>query len=49
MYCCLCYMCVGYDGDGNAGVVSGGGVLSVSAYMSGTRESSVLASASDVL
>ena len=37
------------DGDGNAGVGSGGGVVAVSAYMGGTRGSDVLSSAGDVL
>ena len=36
----------GCEGDGNAGVLSGGGVIAVSAYMDGTR---VLYSAGDVL
>ena len=40
---------LGCDGDGNAGVGSGGGVVEVSAYMGGTRGSGVLASADDVL
>ena len=40
---------LGYEGDGNAGVGSGGGVVAVSAYMGGTRGSGVLASACDVL
>ena len=37
------------EGDGNAGVVSGGGVVAVSAYMGGTRGSGVLSSTCDVL
>ena len=37
------------EGDGHAGVGSGGGVVAVSAYMGGTRGSCVLASAGDVL
>ena len=37
------------EGDGNAGVGSGGGVVVVSAYMGGTRGSGVLSSESDVL
>ena len=37
------------EGDGNAGVGSGGGVVAVSACMSGTRGSSVLSGTSDVL
>ena len=37
------------EGDGNAGVGSGGGVVAVSAYMGGTRGSGVLSSAGDVL
>ena len=46
MYCGLCCMCVccetvRCEGDGNAGVVSGGGVVAVSAYMGGTRGSGV--------
>ena len=40
---------LGCEGDDNAGVVSGGGVVAVSAYMGGTRGSSVLSSAGDVL
>ena len=36
------------EGDGNAGVGSGGGVVAVSACMSGTRGSGVLSSACDV-
>ena len=40
---------LGCEGDGNAGVGSGGGVVAVSAYMGGSRGSGVLASASDVL
>ena len=40
---------LGCEGDGNTGVGSGGGVVVVSAYMSGTRGSGVLASAGDVL
>ena len=42
-------MCLCCEGDGNAGVGSGGGVVAVSAYMSGTRGSGVLSSAGDVL
>ena len=34
-------MCVCCEGDGNAGVGSGGGVVAVSAYMGGTRGSGV--------
>ena len=45
----MCCMCVGCEGDGNAGVGSGVGVGAVSAYMSGTRRSGVLSSAGDVL
>ena len=37
------------EGDSNADVWSGGGVVAVSAYMGGTRSSGVLASACDVL
>ena len=37
------------EGDGNAGVRSGGGVVAMSAYIGGTRGSGVLASAGDVL
>ena len=37
---------LGSEGDGNGGVGSGGGVVTVSAYMGGTR---VLSSACDVL
>ena len=40
---------LGCEGDGNAGVDSGGGGVAVSTYMVGTRGSSVLASAGDVL
>ena len=40
---------LGCEGEGNAGVGSGGGVVVVSAYMGGTRCSGVLASACDVL
>ena len=35
---------IGCEDDGNAGVVSGGGVVAVSAYMGGTCDSGVLAS-----
>ena len=42
-------MCVCCEGDGNAGVWSGGGAVVVSAYMGGTRGSGVLSSTSDVL
>ena len=42
-------MCVCCEGDGNAGVGSGGGVVAVSACMSGTRGSGVLSSTGDVL
>ena len=37
------------EGDGNAGVGSGGGVVAVSAYMGGIRWSCVFSSAGDVL
>ena len=37
------------EGDGNAGVGSGGGVVAVIACMSGTRGSGVLSSTCDVL
>ena len=40
---------LGCEGDGNAGVGSGRGVVAVSAYMGGTRGSGVLCSAGDVL
>ena len=40
---------LGCEGDGNAGVGTGGGVVAVSAYMGGTRGSGILASACDVL
>ena len=40
MYCCLCCMCV-CEGDDNAGVWSGGGVVTVSACMRGTHGSCV--------
>ena len=49
MYCCLCCICVCGEGDDNAGVGSGGGVVAVSACMSGTRGSGVLSSTGDVL
>ena len=39
----------GCDGDGNAGVGSGGGVVVVSACMSGTRGSGVMSNTGDVL
>ena len=42
-------MCVCCEGDGNAGVGSGGGVFSASACMSGTHGSGVLSSTGDVL
>ena len=37
------------EGDGNAGVGSGGGVVVVSACMSGTRGSGVMSNTGDVL
>ena len=37
------------EGDGDAGVGSGGGVVTVSACMCGTRGSGVLSSTGDVL
>ena len=40
---------LGCEGDGNAGVGSGGGVVATSAYMGGTRGSGVLSSTGDVL
>ena len=40
---------LGCEGDGNAGVGSGGGVVAMSVYMCGRRGSGVLASAGDVL
>ena len=40
---------LGCEGNGNAGVGSGEGVVAVSAYMGGTRGSGVLSSAGDVL
>ena len=40
---------LGCEGDGNAGVGSGRGVVAVSVYMGGTRGSGVLISAGDVL
>ena len=40
---------LGCEGDGNAGVGSGGGVFTVSVYMGGTRGLGVLSSACDVL
>ena len=42
-------MCVCCEGDDNAGVGSGGGLVAVSACMGGTRGSCVLSSACDVL
>ena len=42
-------MCVCCEGDGNAGVGSGRGVVAVSACMSGTRGSGVSSSTGDVL
>ena len=54
-YTVVCGACVyaaiilGCEGDGNAGVGSGGGVVAVSAYMGGTRGSGVLSSTGDVL
>ena len=41
-------MCVCCEGDGNAGVESGGGVVAVSACMCSTRGSGVLSSTGDV-
>ena len=46
---CVCCKTVRVRVDGNAGVVSGGHVVAVSAYMGGTRGSGVLASAVDML
>ena len=43
---CAVRVCEDY---GSAGVGSGGGVVAVSAYMSGTRGSGVLSSTGDVL
>ena len=40
---------LGCDGDGNAGVDSGGVVVAVGAYIDGTCGSGVLSSAGDVL
>ena len=45
---CAVRVC-GCEGDGNAGVGSGEGVVAVSACMSGTRGSGVLSSTGDVL
>ena len=51
----VCVACVyatrllGCEGDSNAGVGSGIGVVAVSAYMGGTRGSGVLTIAGDVL
>ena len=39
---------LGCEGDGNAGVGSGGGVVAVTAYMGGTHGSGVLSSACDI-
>ena len=53
--CTVCVACVyavrvgGWEDDGNAGVGSVGGVVAVSACMSGTRGSGVLSSTGDVL
>ena len=44
----MCVYCE-CEGDGNAGVGSGGGVVALSACTSGTRGSSVLSSTGDVL
>ena len=50
MYCCLCCENVRVRWwRGSAGVASGRGVVSMSAYMGGTRGSGVLSSAGDVL
>ena len=49
MYCCLCWMCVCCEGDGDAGVGSWGGVVVLSVYMGGTHGSGVLSSAGDVV
>ena len=47
---CMCAVRVRWcEGDGNAGVGSGGGVVEVSACMSGTRGSCVLSSTGGVL
>ena len=46
LHVCMLLEC---DGDGNAGVWSGGGVVAVSACMIGTRGSGVLSSTGDVL
>ena len=46
---CVCCESVWCEGDGNAGVGSGVGVVAVSACMSGTRGSVVLSSTGDVL
>ena len=43
------HVCVLWEGDGNAGMGSVGGVVAVSACMSGTRGSCVLSSTGDVL
>ena len=46
MYCCVfAAILLRCEGDGNAGVGSGRGVVAVSAHMCGTRDSGVLASA----
>ena len=47
--CMFAASLLGCEGDGNAVVESGRGVVAVSAYMGGTRGSCVLASACDVL
>ena len=51
VFCCMCVAVrlLGCEGVGNAGVLSGGGVVSVSAYMGGTRGSGVFSSSCDVL
>ena len=46
LHVCMVWGC---EGDGNAGVGSGGSLVVVSACMSGTRGSGVLSSTGDVL
>ena len=48
LHVCVCALRV-CEGDNNAGVGSGGGVVAVSACMSSTRGSGVLSSTGDVL
>ena len=49
LHVCFAARLLGCEGDGNAGVGSGGGVVAVSAYMAFTCGSGVLASACGML